>query len=491
LPNRREISSLAGAPGRLHSAKGLIFFDDSKLIFLYIEVTRENALFRTAFLAALGTILPLALPAQVPVQAGQAGAPKEAVADAPPQDWTFHAQTTFIEQAHPGFAAAYSGPNSLDPGGEEKHTYSLTVFLGHALWEGASLYYDPEVTMGQGLSDTVGIAAFPNGEGTRASSNAPEYDTARLFIRQVINLGGAPSRVDDDQNQVAQTVDANRVTLTLGKLSATDIFDNNSYSHDPRTQFLNWALVDDGAWDYPADSKGYTGGFAAEWAQADHTLRYGIFMEPRIANELPLDSHVDKAFGQVIEWEERYTAWGHAGALRPMVYWNRAHMGLYQAALEGPSPPDVTLSRAYRSKVGAGLNWEQEVGDGVGAFARAGFNDGRTETWAYTEIDRALSGGVVVSGRHWGRPDDGCGLAAIASGLSSEHRKYLAAGGDGFILGDGRLNYEPEEVLELYYLWQPVKWFALTPDYQFVQNPGYNRDRGPVSVFGIRAHAEY
>ena len=449
-------------------------------------MTSAILLKRSALLAAFWAFLPQALPAQ-----DGAGAQQGADAETALENWSFHGQTTFIEQAHPGFAAAYSGPNSLDPSGEEKHTLSLTAFIGHTLWPGAALYYDPEVTMGQGLSDTLGIAAFPNGEGTRASSNSPVYDTARLFIRQVINLGGASSKVDNDQNQVAQNLDENRLTLTLGKLSATDIFDNNSYSHDPRTQFLNWALVDDGAWDYPADAKGYTGGFAVEWAQASHTLRYGIFMEPEIANELPLDSHIGKAYGQVLEWEQRYEASGHAGVLRPLVYWNRAHMGSYQDALDGSPPPDVTLSRAYRSKVGAGLNWEQEVGDGVGAFARAGFNDGRTETWAYTEIDRALSAGVAVNGKHWGRPDDTWGLAGIASGLSGVHREYLAAGGDGFILGDGRLDYEPEEVLELYYLWQPVKWLAVTPDYQFVQNPGYNRDRGPVSVFGIRAHSEF
>jgi high affinity Mn2+ porin len=405
--------------------------------------------------------------------------------------WTFHAQTTFIEQAHPGFAADYSGPNSLDPSGEEKHTASLTLFMGHTLWAGAALYYDPEMTEGQGLSDTTGIAAFPNGEGTRASSNSPVYDTARLFIRQVINLGGKSSKVEDDQNQIAQSEDDNRLTLTAGKLSATDIFDTNAYSHDPRTQFLNWALVDDGAWDYPADAKGYTGGFAAEWTFATHTLRYGIFMEPQVANELPLDARVDKAYGQVLEWEERYQADGHPGALRPMVFWNRAHMGLYQAALEESNPPDIALSRAYRSKAGAGLNWEQEVADGVGVFARAGFDDGRTETWAYTEIDRALSGGVSVNGKDWGRSEDGLGIAGIVSGLSGEHRAYLAAGGDGFILGDGRLDYGPEEVVEIYYLWTPLKWLAITPDYQFVEHPGYNRARGPVSVFGLRIHAEY
>jgi high affinity Mn2+ porin len=456
-------------------------FDESNLQISYIKVTGKAPPLLPAFLTGFLALAAPTLRAQ----------PSPVVMTDADPSWTFHGQATFIEQAHPGFAADYSGTNSLDPGGEEKHTTSLTLFLGHTLWSGAAIYYDPEVTMGQGLSDTTGIAAFPNGEGTRASSNSPVYDTARLFIRQVVNLGGTSTKVEDDQNQIAQSEDENRLVLTAGKLSATDIFDTNAYSHDPRTQFLNWALVDDGAWDYPADAKGYTGGFTAEWTFGSHTLRYGIFMEPQVANELPLDARVDKAHGQVLEWEERFQVEGRPGALRPMVFWNRAHMGLYQAAIEESRPPDITLSRAYRSKAGAGINWEQEVADGVGVFARAGFNDGRTETWAYTEIDRTLSGGVSVSGKRWGRSDDNLGIAGIASGLSSEHREYLAAGGDGFILGDGRLDYDPEEIVEIYYLWTPVKWLAVTPDYQFVRNPGYNRDRGPVSVFGLRIHSEY
>ncbi|HEY4988179.1 MAG TPA: hypothetical protein VII09_00145, partial [Opitutaceae bacterium] len=240
----------------------------------------------------------------------------DAVATAPPAEWSIHAQTTFIEQMHPGFDAPYSGMNSLDPGEDWSHTVSATLFLGRALWSGAGLYYDPEVTEGSGLSNTTGVAGFPNGEGSRASSRPPQYDTARLFVRQVVNLGGPSSPVEDDPNQLAQRQDENRLTFTLGKISAADVFDGNAYSHDARTQFLNWALVDDGAWDYPADAKGYTGGFTAEWTLAARTLRWGIFMEPKVANELPLDDRVDKAFGQAFEWEERY-AWGtHAGALR-------------------------------------------------------------------------------------------------------------------------------------------------------------------------------
>ncbi|HEY1847654.1 MAG TPA: carbohydrate porin [Opitutaceae bacterium] len=408
-----------------------------------------------------------------------------------PEEWTIHAQTTFIDQMHPPFFSAYSGDNSLDSSEDWAHTVSATLFLGRALWPGAALYYDPEVTEGEGLSNTTGIAGFPNGEGSRASSRTPQYDTARLFIRQVIGLGGVPAKVEDDQNQVAGTQAADRLVFTAGKMSATDVFDNDAYSHDARTQFLNWALVDDGAWDFPADAKGYTSGFTAEWATEARTLRYGIFMEPKFANELPLDSDVGRAHGQVAEWEERYSASGRAGAVRLLGYWNRAHMGSYQEALEEASPPDVTATREYRSKAGAGIEWEQQVAENLGAFARGGFDDGHTETWTYTEIDRTLSAGLSLGGTKWGRPEDTLALAAVANGLSPQHREYLAAGGYGFIVGDGRLSYQPEEIAETYYSWKAAARLTLTLDYQYVQNPGYNRDRGPVNVVGLRAHAEY
>jgi high affinity Mn2+ porin len=423
--------------------------------------------------------------------AGAACAARAQSADPEPQGWSVHAQSTFIDQAHPSFYSAYSGQNSLDSSEDWAHTLSATLFLGRALWPGASIYYDPEVTEGEGLSNTTGVAGFPNGEGSRASSRTPQYDTARLFIRQVIGLGGAPRKVDDDQNQVAETDPADRLVFTAGKFSATDAFDGDAYSHDARTQFLNWSLVDDGAWDYPADAKGYTGGFTAEWVMDTRTLRYGIFMEPKVANELALDSNIGKAHGQVIEWEERYSASGRAGALRLLGYWNRAHMGSYQQALDEASPPDVTATRAYRSKAGAGIEWEQLLSGDLGAFARGGFNDGRTETWAYTEIDRTASAGLSLAGARWGRPADTLALAGVANALSAQHREYLAAGGYGFIVGDGRLSYAPEEIAEAYYSYRASGWLTLTLDYQFVQNPGYNRDRGPVNFLALRAHAEY
>ncbi len=400
---------------------------------------------------------------------------------------SLHAQTTVIEQWHGDFTSPYSGLNSLTGGREDQHTFTLTAFLDRRLWTGAELCYDPEVSQGNGLSSTVGVAGFPNGEATRAGAKSPEYHTARLFLRQTIGLGGETEKVDSDQNQAAGGRDVNRLTFTLGKLSASDQFDNNSYTHDPRTQFLNWALMSNGAWDYPADTKGYTGGFTVEWNRQTRAFRWGAFMEPVGANEGQLDQHLSKAVGQALEWEERYAVAGRSGTLRTLVYWNSAHMGSYDEATR-LAVPDITQTRRYRSKTGLGLNWEQELADGLGAFARAGYNDGRTETWAFTEIDRTFSAGLSLKGARWGRPDDTLAAAVLINGLSPEHRRYLAAGGYGFIVGDGRLNYGAENIFETYYDLKPVAWLALAFDYQWVGHPGYNRDRGPVSIFALRAH---
>ncbi len=405
--------------------------------------------------------------------------------------WSIHGQTTVVEQWHGAFSSAYSGLNSLQASPEDKHTATATLFLGRRLWAGAELYFDPELTQGNGLSGAVGVAGFPNGEATRAGNKTPEYNTARLFLRQTFGLGGAREAIGADDHQLAGFQDVERLTFTIGKLSATDLFDDNTYSHDPRGQLLNWALMDNGAWDYPADTKGYTGGCTVDWKLQTRSLRWGVFLEPAEANGRALDPHWSRAHGQAFEWEERYTAGPGPGVLRALAFWNRADMGSYAQALQSTTPPDVTLTRRYRSKTGAGLDWEQQIAGDLGAFARIGFNDGRAETWAFTEIDRTASLGLSLKGRAWRRPDDTLALAAVGNGLSSVHRSYLAAGGYGFIVGDGALNYGPEKILEAVYDWKPVHWLALAGDVQLVSNPGYNRDRGPVAVFATRLHAAF
>ena len=433
--------------------------------------------------------LPLSLrPAALLLLAATASAAEPSPADTSP--WSLHAQSTVVEQWHDSLTSAYSGLNSLSGRHEDKHTATLTLFLGHTLWTGGELYYNPEMSQGTGLSDSVGMAGFPNGEATRAGAKVAQYNTARLFLRHTFGFGGEREKVESGQNQVAGERDINRLTLTLGKMSASDSFDGNAFSHDPRTQFLNWALMANGAWDYPADVKGYTGGFTAEWNQATRTLRWGAFMEPVAANERQLDKHLGKALGQAFEWEERYTLAGHPGAVRALAYWNRAHMGNYAIAVQSRAP-DVTLSRAYRSKAGLGLNWQQELAPDFGVFARAGFNDGHAETWAFTEIDRTLSVGASLKGTRWGRTADTIGLALLGNGLSGEHRRYLAAGGYGFIVGDGHLSYKPEQIMETYYDWKPAPWLALALNYQFAAHPGYNAARGPASLFAVRTHVEF
>jgi high affinity Mn2+ porin len=405
-----------------------------------------------------------------------------------PEDWNLHAQATFVGQGRLAIRSPYQGANSLQPQGEFQETITTTLFVGRRLWQGAELFVVPEVTQGQGLSQTLGIAAFPNGEATRASTTVPEIYLARLFLRQTIDLGGEDEAVAADALHFAGIRQSTHLILTFGKLAAPDIFDDNLYSHDPRTQFLNWALMDNGAWDFPADTRGYTIGGVIELASGPWSIRYGGFMEPKEANQENLDWNLKEAWGHTLELEGRYAVASRPGVARLLGYVNRSNAGSYVAALgQNPTAPDITLTRSPREKYGGGLSIEQELTDDVGAFARLGWNDGHSETWAFTEIDRSISLGLSVKGTPWCRPEDTFGVAAVQSMLSAPHRHYLAAGGLGFILGDGALNYSPEIVLETYYA-AKLKWVFFTVDYQYVTNPAYNRDRGPVSIFALRVH---
>ena len=407
--------------------------------------------------------------------------------------WNLHAQSTVITQAHPPFHAAYSGPNSLVNDWDWETTYTATLFSGLRLWPGGAFYFDPEATAGGGLSEGLGLAGVPNGEVTRVGTRAVRVYTARLFLRQTFGLGGASTHVADAPGQLAAWQDSQRVTLTFGKLSVLDIFDNNTYSHDPRTQFMNWGLMANSAWDYPADTRGYTWGAAAEWTNEAWSWRAGGFLEPEQANGPHLESDITKASGEVTELEHDHELAGHPGALRLLAYWNQADMGHYRSAiLLSPVNPDITQTRAAGSrKYGFGLNAEQELAADLGGFLRLGWNDGHTETWAFDEVDRTASVGLILRGRRWSRPDDTVGLAVLINGLSPDHRDYLAAGGNGFLLGDGNLNYGTEDIIETYYAVRLIKALTVTLDFQGFNNPGYNRDRGPVAVGSLRAHLEF
>jgi len=422
------------------------------------------------------------------------------------QDWNLHVQNTDIVQGYPGFSSQYSGPNSLPSGGETRETVSLDLMAGIRLWPGAEAHVDGLMWQGYGLGNALGVDGFPNGEAFRLGTGVPNGAITRLFIRQTIGLGGEQETIEDDQLTLAGKEDISRLTFTLGRFSAKDIFDNNAYANDPRTQFMNWALMANEAWDYPADAIGYTTGLAVELNQPDWTLRYGFFQVPRYSNSLTAEDRIFKwpydgsaqdgsllnAWGMVTEFERRYTIENHPGTIRFLTYLNRAHMGNYQDAVNNQiRPADINATAAFRYKYGFGLNLEQEVAKHVGVFSRLGWSDGNNQAWVFSDVDYTATAGLSINGAAWQRPDDTFGLAGVMNGISKSHQEFLAAGGTGILAGDGNLNYGWEKILETYYDFKLWKSIHTSLDYQFIADPAFNQDRGLVSVFGARVHWEF
>ncbi|HXP90424.1 MAG TPA: carbohydrate porin [Fibrobacteria bacterium] len=411
---------------------------------------------------------------------------------APDTRWTAHFQQTVIAQADPRYHADYSGPNSLDAHGGEATSLTSTLFLGARLWGGGEAYWNPEVNGGEGLGGSAGVAGFLNGETSHVTSVAPGWNwMARLFLRQTFDFGAPSDTLAEGQNQVATVVSDNRLVATLGKYCLDDIFDANAFSHDPRTQFINSALVSQGSWDYPADTHGYTYALSLEYYDGPWVLRGATAAMPTVGNGIVLDYRPGQVQGQVAEVERDYEALGK-GAVRALAYWNLYHGGNYARALEDTDVEAGILgSRRYgRDKHGFGLDWDHQWTPNLGTFARAGWSDGQNENWAFTEIDQSISAGVQLSGATWGRARDKFGLAEAVDGISQVHQDFLARGGTGFVVGDGALSYAPESILEAYYAAALLSWLTVSGDYQFVANPAYNRDRGPVSIFAIRVHSE-
>lgn len=419
----------------------------------------------------------------------------EAVDNTQADDWSIHAQLTGIYQGYPAFNSPYQGPNSLSGGNQIRETLSGTLFLGRRMpWQGGELYFDPEFNQGFGLSHTLGVEGFPNGEAQKAGFDTPKPNVARFFLRQTFGLGDAQEPIEDGQNQLPGTEDISRVTVTAGKFAVPDIFDDNQYAHDPRTTFLNWSMWEAAAWDYPADEKGYTDGAAVELNQQDWTLRGGWFLEPKIANQRDLDPRFAKRYGTVAEFETRYRLMDQPGKFRILLFANRAPQGVLNQAVSlaqvTGTPVDIEPVRRDSWKVGFALNLEQPLNDNLGIFSRLSHNDGHTEGWAFTDIDSSLSAGLSLKGARWGRPDDTVNIGGAVNAASKEQANFLAAGGTGILAGDGRLNYGPEGIIETYYS-AGFRLVTLTLDYQFVANPAFNQDRGPVSIFAVRLHAEY
>jgi high affinity Mn2+ porin len=410
-------------------------------------------------------------------------------------DWNVHGQTTFIQQAYPRIRSPYEGANSLPGGGQGRETLTEDAFLGWRLWDGGELYFNPELAQGFGFNTTLGLAGFSNGEAQKGGTDFPKIRPQRYFVRQTFGLGGEQEEVADGPLQLAGKRDIDRVTLTVGRFAIGDFFDGNSYAKDPRADFMNWAIWSSGAYDFPADLPGFTRGAVVELNRKDWALRAGLFQVPSAPNSDVLTS---RGCGAVVELEERYAISDQPGKLRLGVFGNQGNTASYREALAiVAADPSLDINATTASirhtlpKYGFYVNMEQAITKDIGTFARASWNDGQTEILSFTDIDRSVSGGVSIKGSSWGRTNDTIGIGGAINGLSGAHRDFLAAGGIGLLIGDGQLNYREEKILEAYYAYNLNKWSTLTFDYQFVADPAYNADRGPVSVFSARAHAEF
>jgi high affinity Mn2+ porin len=419
-------------------------------------------------------------------------------------NWTFHFQMTVVSQSHSGFSAPYSGTNSLNSNVETGATsVTSTIFMGRRLWTGSAVYVNPELSGGSGLSYALGVAGALNGETYRIGDPAPSLSVARVYLQQNIPLGHTEyENVTEDVNQVTDKVPVNRITINAGKFAISDFFDKNSFSHDPRTQFLNWSLMSNGAWDYPANTKGYTWGLVVQIIKPGWSFSISTVAVPKVANHPDLEYVFGKAHSENAELDKKLNFNGRHGVISFLASYTASRAPSYQQGLTALSDGDTTLLNVISGnaegttyggkKTGFYLNLEQELTNSLGIFARIGWNDGKHVSWAFTEIDQTAQLGLSKKGIPWKRNGDVAGFAVVVNGLSSDHRAFLKAGGYGFIIGDGKLNYGHENILETYYSAQLIPFFWLTADYQLVLNPAYNKDRkGPVNVFAIRVHIAF
>jgi high affinity Mn2+ porin len=456
-----------------------------------MPMTRQSQALRLSTLTALALASTLAATkAMASTEATTAPTQREAA----PDRFALHWQATFVEQAALGFHAPYHGPNSLKPA-QDRETTDVTLYLGAQPFPGTEIWLNPEADQGFGLSDTLGAAGFPSGEAYKVGKNQPYFRLQRLFVRQTFDLPGDRESVEDGANQFATERGVNRLVFTLGKISVGDLFDANQYSHDPRGDFLNWAAIDAGTFDYAADAWGYTVGAAAEWYQGDWTLRLGVFDLSDVPNSPRLESGLHELQGD-FEIERRFQLAARPGKVRLTVFDSYGRMGLLSEAVaqsEATSaPPDIAAVRRYRSRLGVSLDLEQQVAEALGLFARLGKAQGNVETYEFTDIDRTASVGLSLKGPRWGRADDTVGLVAIDNRISGDRQRFLNAGGLGILIGDGQLPHpRAEQIIESYYqlsVWQHIQ---LTLDYQWINHPAYNADRGPVSVIAGRFHVQF
>jgi high affinity Mn2+ porin len=411
------------------------------------------------------------------------------------KSFNLHFQTTYIYQYKPAFNSPYSGLNSLKGTEETENSLTSTLFLGIRLWKNCEVYINPEIAGGSGLSGAFGLAASTNGETYRVGDPAPTLYLARGYIRQTIGLSTEKRNEDDGANQVGCLMPKKYIQFLIGNFSLADVLDNNLYSNSPRTQFMNWTIMNNGAWDYAANVRGYTYSFTTIVQSENIAYKLSVATLPLVANGADLNTNLGNAYSLNAEVDKAYEIHEKSGNIRILGYYNNANMGSYEQAIansDNEHIPDVISTRKIsRDKFGFGISADQQINNVIGLFGRIGWNNGASETWCYTEADRTILGGIMINGKGWKRKDDNLGMAVVVNGLSTDHRNYLADGGLGFEIGDGKLNYGYENATELYYSYKPVSYpIWISGDYQFIVNPGYNKDRGPVHVFSIRIHVE-
>jgi high affinity Mn2+ porin len=409
---------------------------------------------------------------------------------------SLHWQATMIPQYHFNFKAPYTGANSLLPNEPVLTSFTTTLFASYKPFKNTYVVFNPEAAGGKGLSQTQGLAGFSNGEVYRVGNPRLSPFIARLYIEQRFPLSKRKETVEDDLNQIAETTNKDYLSVIIGKFSLTDFFDDSQISHDPRTQFMNWSLMGNGAWDYPANTRGYTLGALVQTLYNDWALRGAITTVPIEANGPELQFKFGKAMGLVWEIEKTNLFLknkNHFSTVHAGIFLNKAQMGNYLQSIQnaGANAPDITDSRLYgREKWGYYFSIDTHFGT-VHHFIKTSWNDGKNETWAFTEIDRSFATGLQFDGQIWKRKNDRLSLAFVSNGISNDHRAYLAKGGYGFIIGDGKLNYGNEQVMEAYYSFHITRKIFLSPDYQFITHPAYNKDRGPVHIVSLRLHAEF
>ena len=408
-------------------------------------------------------------------------------------NWALHGQSTYVQQFSVPFRSPYTGPNSF-LSGQGRQTWDATAYVGMRPWGGAEVWFNPEIDQGFGLSNTLGIAGYVSGEAYKLGAADPYARLPRAFLRQTINLAGGAEKVEAAPNQLKGSQSENRVVVTVGKFGVADVFDTNKYAHDPRTDFLNWSVLDTGSFDYAADAWGFTYGGAVEWYQNKWVFRVGLFDLPTMPNSTALDP----SFGQfqwVGEIEKRYELGGQPGKVAVTGFVTRSRMARYDDAVAlgaaTGQTPTLASVREFSSRTGISMNAEQQLNAHLGVFFRAGVSDGTKEPFAFTQIDNTVAAGVNVNGRSWGRPNDTLGFAGVINDISGAHKAYLNAGGLGILLGDGQLARPgKEKIVETYYSYAIKDW-RITLDHQLIENPGYNQDRGPVSVIGARVRSQF